>query len=453
MASGVYQFSGEFQAKLLALLWREPKAYATYKSAVKPAYFESEVDIDLCRLIFDYEEQYHKSPTQTALIEEVGRLCHTTRSKGKNIKLYLDRVQYLSTVEVPEAEYIRDRVVEFGKHQALSQVVVNATDILLKNQTGKYQQLESDMRQALSVGEDTSDLGVGIFDNVRERFVGYIQAPDVIERIPTGMKALDKVLGGGVGRSEMCVIIAPPGRGKTTTLISMSANAVLSGYNVLHISLENNESQILRNYDVRILGHTLDELKDNVEGSIEAMNIIHEQVKGDLRVKKYPTKTATVSTIRNLVDQLILVDDWHPDVITVDYGAILASEHDYKDKRSGIEEVYESLRALADEYDVALYTAAQGNRSSLAKKVVTTMDLAECFAIANIADICVALCQDGREKAQGIMRGFVAKNRDNSDGMILTGTINYNIKRLDFTDEVSDAEQYNIDDSSDDDWE
>ena len=37
--------------------------------------------------------------------------------------------------------------------------------------------------------------------------------------------------------------------------------------------------------------------------------------------------------------------------------------------------------------------------------------------------------------------------------MILTGTINYNIKRLDFTDEVSDAEQYNIDDSSDDDWE
>ena len=115
--------------------------------------------------------------------------------------------------------------------------------------------------------------------------------------------------------------------------------------------------------------------------------------------------------------------------------------------------MYESLRALADEYDVALYTAAQGNRSSLAKKVVTTMDLAECFAIANIADICVALCQDGREKAQGIMRGFVAKNRDNSDGMILTGTINYNIKRLDFTDEVSDAEQYNLDDGSNDDWE
>lgn len=447
--NGVYRYTPQVQLKILALLWRDEKSHTIYSDVIKPRYFSSAVHIDLCRIIADYYDRYSCSPTYDALVEQVHEMCSRSKAKSKIEDEYTGAIQSMADASLHDIEFIRDKVMSFGKRQALVDAVLESADILEKRPDTEYGKIQGLVKDAMLVGEDSQDLGQDIFSGIEDRIISYTLDDDVIERVPTGMDMLDVCLGGGVGRTEMCVVIAPPGRGKTSALISMGAAAVEAGYSVLHVSLENNEKQILRNYDLRLLHHNMEYLQDNVDASIDAMFNIKKYMGGQLRVKKYPTKTLTVEGLRTYLDQLKVVDEFVPDVLVVDYGMIMKPAYNYTDKRNGIESVYEDLRAVADDYNCALYTAAQGNRSSLSKKIVTTADIAECFAIANIADIAIALCQTAKEKQQGVMRGFLAKVRDSPDGLLLSGRIDYETKQLSF-DEIVDIGSE--DDTEDEDW-
>ena len=449
--TGVYQFTNAVQLKILALLWKDEKSYSLYRELIKPSYFTKDIRIDLCRMIFDYREKYGVAPTLDALTQEVELYCGRTKTKQKLLPDYISDVNQMADMGFTEIEYLKDKITEFGRHQAMHDALVKASDILRLKNSDSYTEVEKLVRSALLVGTETSDLGSNAFRNIDERINVYCTDSDVIERIPTEITKLDEILGGGLGRTEMGVIVAPPGTGKTSTLTSIGGAAVKQGYKVLHISLENNIAQTMRNYDTRLLERDIDYIKAHPAECASALKNIEKYHPGcGLIVKKYPTKSITVNTIRALLDQIKLVYNFCPDVLIVDYGALLKPTENYTDKRNSIEGVYEALRALADEYNLALWTAAQGNRSSLGKKVVTMSDLAECFAIGNTADVMACLCQTRQEKDAGVMRLFLAKVRDSADGQILKGSINHGIKKLTF-DEIAEVE-YDSDDDEDEDW-
>lgn len=452
--SGIYKYTAQVQLKILTLLWRDEHSYSLYRETIKPKYFSKSIHIDLCRIIFDYYEKYGSSPTMDVLVEEVTQMCKKTKSKQKLEEDYLQAIIQMSEMELHDIDYIKDKILSFGKRQALVDAILESAEILEKESDTQYSKIEKLTKNALMVGEDVNDLGISLYENVEERFLGYLNSDDVIERIPTEMEMLDQCLGGGVGRTEQCVVVAPPGRGKTTFLISAGAAAVENGYDVLHISLENNEKQIQRNYDMRLLKKNMDYIKDNVDKSIAAMFNIKKFRKGNLIIKKYPAKTATVNTIRSLLDQLKAVKGFVPDVLIVDYGMLLKPLQNYADKRSGIESVYEDLRAIADDYNLALWTAAQGNRTALSKKIVTMGDLAECFAIANTADILLCMCQTQKEKSKGNMRLFLGKVRDSADSLVLSGKILYETKKLEFNELIEQTDEDDSEEDDDDkDWE
>lgn len=454
--AGVYKFTSQIQMKILSVLWRDEYSYNLYKETIKPKYFSKSIHIDLCRIIFDYHEKYGVSPTKDVLVEEVTRMCEKSKNKQKLQEDYLECVSQMANTNLSDIDYIKDKILTFGKRQALVDSILESANILEKESDTEYAKIEKLVKNALMVGEGINDLGTNIYENIEERFVSYLNDDDVIERIPTEMEMLDNCLAGGLGRTEMGVVVAPPGRGKTTFLISVGAAAIENGYNVLHISLENNEKQILRNYDMRLLKKDMDYVRDNIDKSIAAMFNIKKYRKGQLKVKKYPTKSITPNTLRSFLDQLKTVEGFIPDVLIVDYGAIMKPVIDYKDKRNSIESIYEDLRAIADDYNLALWTAAQGNRTALSKKVVTMADLAECFAIANTCDIMVCMCQTTKEKSKGDMRLFLAKIRDNADSLILVGKILYNIKKLEFykiVEQTDEEDDEGDEDDASDDWE
>lgn len=441
MASlGVYKFTEQIQLKILALLWLDKNSYSLYQDVIQPKYFTNVVHVDLCRFIFDYQEKYHVAPTLDVLVEESVDICGKSKAKKPLLNEYLKSIEIMAKTNFDDDEYIKDKIISFGKRQALVDAILESATILEKEPERKYGDIEKIIRTALLVGENTTDLGINLFENIEERFLSYLNEEDVIERIPTGVNKLDMVLGGGLGRTELGVVVAAPGRGKTTTLISIASAAVEEGYNVLHISLENNERQIARNYDVRLLGKNKDYIRENFDKSTAAMKNIQKYRKGQLRIKKYPTKSITVKTIRALLDKYKTIQGFVPDVLILDYGALLKSSVNYMDKRNAIESNFEELRALADEYNLALWSAAQGNRGALSKKVVSMGDLAECFAIANIADVLVCLCQTLKEKVRGDLRLFLPKIRDNADTMMLQGRIWYDIKKIEMDEIVDNAD-------------
>ena len=450
---GVYKFTTQVQLKILAVLWRDEQSYSIYKETIKPKYFQKSTHIDICRILFDYHDKYNKAPTYDVFVEEIESLCVSNKNKQKLEEEYLESIEQMAKMDLYDIDYVKDKILSFGKRQALVEAILEGADILEKKSDTEYIKIEKIVKDALLVGEGTSDLGDDLYDGIEERFVSYLNDDDVIERIPTGMVELDRILGGGGGRTEMFCVVAPPGRGKTTFLISVGGAAIESGYNVVHISLENNVKQIKRNYDMRLLRKNMDYIKENVDKSIAAMFNIKKYRKGKIKIKKYPTKSASVQTIRSYLDQLKAVEGFEPDVLIVDYGAILRPSTNYSEKRNSIETIYEDLRALADEYNLLLWTAMQGNRNSLSKRIVTMADLAECFAVGNTCDGMVCLCQTQKEKAKGDIRLFLAKVRDSADSLILKGKIQYDIKKIDFTELVQQNVEDGDDEEEEEDWE
>lgn len=447
--SGVYKFTPRVQLRILTLLWLDNKMYYTYKEVIKPKYFTSPIHIDLCRIIYDYREKYEASPSKDVLLEEIHQMCSKSKTKARLEQDYIDTINRMAEVDVStDYDYLKDKIVSFGKRQALVEAILQSADILEKEPESSYSKISNMIQLAMMTGEGTEDLGVNYWDNFEERIYSYGSEPDVIERFSTGIDMLDGLMNGGIGRTEMFVCIAPPGRGKTTMLIWLACAALVEGKNVLHITLENNLNQVLRNYDITMMNQSTNYMKDNPEKVIRAMTNAQEYCGGQLYIRKYQPKSLTVTQLRLYMNRLELVEGFHPDVLVVDYGMIMKSEDNYVDKRSNIEGIYEDLRAIADEFNCAVYTAAQGNRGSLSKRVVTLGDIAECFAIANTADTCVALCQNNSEKSEGVMRMFIAKNRDNPDGMMLKGTIDYDRKLINMTETV-DAEELSRDSAKD----
>lgn len=77
------------------------------------------------------------------------------------------------------------------------------------------------------------------------------------ERISTGLKELDRVLGGGIVPDSVSIIAAKPGAGKSTLLMQLAQNLAFSEKKVLYVSGEESEGQLKRRAE-RILNEVSD---------------------------------------------------------------------------------------------------------------------------------------------------------------------------------------------------
>ena len=94
-------------------------------------------------------------------------------------------------------------------------------------------------------------------------------------RIKTGIGELDRVLGGGIVKGSLVLVGGAPGIGKSTLLLEMCRNLVLSDTKILYVSGEESLSQIkmrgvrLGAYDDRLLLMSDNDI-DNIEAAIES---------------------------------------------------------------------------------------------------------------------------------------------------------------------------------------
>lgn len=445
MANGIYQFTESIQLKILALMWRDLDCFTLYKRTIKPKYFENPQHMDVARIVFNYWEEYESAPTKDALIQEIDEFTNT-KSKKPQKDAYFNLIETLSSIELTETQYLKDSIVDFGKKQAMVEAILDSAELLEKGQEIDYDKILNNIEKAIEVGDPDDDFGEFLFDpsaenvvdKLEERITAYAEGEDPVERLPFADQVLNSTTGGGIGKGEMAICLAATGVGKTTWMISTGGHYVREGYNVLHFSLENNEKTILRNYDLRTLEKSLDYIKENSRASIKALAALHKLKKGNLNIKKYPTKSVTVADLRAYTKRLIAQKGFIPDVITVDYGALLKPSGRFENERTALANTYEELRGLGQEFNCVLITAIQANRGALAKKIVTLGDIGESFATAAPADFVVALCQTAKEKAQNEVRLFTAKVRDSESGKVFSGNTDHGIKKMSFHRDVTD---------------
>lgn len=432
--SDIYEFSEDFQLKILSLIARDKGTFISYESVTKPQYFRKAIHVDLCRMIHEhYDKEMSRSrlrgtpvnaPTIEVLWEEIRKLTSTNKAKEQIKTQYEDTVVDMFQLELNDAEYIKENMIQFGKQAALQRAILESVDDIEKGDTD-YAKIEERISNAVQVGEGIDDLGTDYFENAEERTEQYSKGTDGVRRIRTGMVGLDKVMHGGLGDGELGVIIAPPNRGKSYTLINLGAGALLEGYNVVHYTLEMPEQQVTKRYDQRLLSKDFDYMSQNSNKVLTALKNMQKINKGNLIVKRFQARTCTINTIRAHLTRLAIQKNFRPDLIVIDYGDLVQPTRHYSDKRFELESVYLDMRDLGIEYGCPVWTASQANRDSMNKKIVTMADLAEAFNKANIADFMLALCQTVEEKEDNVMRFYVAKQRDGMASITLDGDIDY----------------------------
>jgi copper chaperone CopZ len=212
----------------------------------------------------------------------------------------------------------------------------------------------------------------------------------------------------------------------------LGAGAMKRGTNVVHYTLELNEAYVGLRYDSVLTGLANQNLKYHVDEVKTAV----EKVKGELVVKYFPTKTASVHTLGAHLQKLRTLGKPF-DMVVVDYGDILKDTSNQKEVRHALGNIYEDLRGMAGEFDVPIWTASQANRSALDEDVIEATNVAESYQKVMTADFVVSLSRKVEDKIGNTGRFHVIKNRFGPDGLTFPAKVNTNTGQVEIYESAS----------------
>jgi replicative DNA helicase len=397
----------EFQRKILIAVLKDPIIYFAMESCLKPAYFEDTVDRQIISIMRELSKQDEIPSVQVVLLEL------KKRKADKSIK----RVSEFRKLRITEFEsgYLQREVFEFARQQEIIKTIRESVDLVRE---AKFDEIESKFNSAFRMGRDNETLGTWFFEDVAERHKYEMTKGRVCMTL---MPELDQHLDrGGLDRGDLGVIIAPPGRGKTFSLIYLAKAAILQNKKVVFYEFEMPEDKIARRLDASFTNIKIRDLVDKrleVVSKIKKLGTVYQ---GRLLIKEFPIGSKSAADLDghlNLCDR----DGFVPDMVVIDYAdRMLASTGREGDNRyTELRDVYVDLKRLAQTRGVSIWTASQSNRASLSKELVTIEDFSESFEKAMLSDVIVSLCQTRKEKEQEVMRLFLAKNRNEISEVII----------------------------------
>jgi len=419
MSDNFSKFGYSFQMKLMAALFTDKAFLQQILDILDPKYFESETNIWIVRCIIDYFNKYKQQPTLEVMKVEL--------DKVENDVLKTTIVENLKEItkhlHSSDQDFIKDEAIEFCKNQVIKNAIMSSVDLL---QTGQYDQIKTNIDNAMKAGSER-DIGHEYNVAVDDRF-----SETTRKTVATNWDSINSVMDGGLGPGELGVFVAPAGIGKSWGLVNVAAHAVKNGLNVIHYTLELSAPYVGLRFDSVFTGIAAQNLKYHIDEIKENVN----NLEGNLVVKYYPTKTASVNTLKAHIEKCILQDK-KPDVIIVDYADLLRGAGRTQDLRHELGNIYEDLRGMAGEYEIPVWTASQANRSALEEDVIGADKIAESYAKIMTADFVISLSRKIEDKISGTGRWHVIKNRFGPDGITFPSKMNTSNGQINIYEETS----------------
>ena len=241
--------------------------------------------------------------------------------------------------------------------------------------------------------------------------------------IPTGFRDLDKLLG-GLQRSDLIIVAARPGVGKTSLMLNIALSAARRFHQRVAIfTLEMSNEQIVQ----RLV---------SAETGIDSQRLRL----GDLHEDEWPLFVQATSA---LSDALIFVDDTPSisalqlrtkarrlyaehglDLIVVDYLQLMTGDQRTENRVQEISYLSRALKALARELRIPVLVASQLSRAveQRSEKKPVLSDLRESGSIEQDADVVMFIYRediyDENSPRKNIAELMVAKHRNGPTGTV-----------------------------------
>tara|TARA_Y100000310_G_scaffold343527_1_gene451648 strand:+ start:2190 stop:3560 length:1371 start_codon:yes stop_codon:yes gene_type:complete len=352
--------------------------------------------------IINYRDRYGTHPSAEAVITIIRTdLENEDKIIQKQVREYFAKI---TARECTDIAFIKEQSLDFCRKQNLKEAMLKSVSLL---QTCSFDEISKTINDSLRLGSD-NNFGYDYLADFEQRFVPKHRLP-----VTTGWKEIDDICGGGLGKSELGVVIAPTGAGKSFCLVHLGAQALKEGKVVVHYTLELQDTIIANRYDSCLTGYPLSDIINFKE------EVYHEikDLEGKLIVKEYPTKAASTNTIKSHLTRL-LKRGIKPGMLIVDYADLLRPVVARKEKRIELESIYEELRGISTEFKCPVWTASQTNRSGLNAEVITMEQISEAFNKCFVADFIFSVSRTVEDKQNNKGKIFIAKNRNGPDGII-----------------------------------
>ena len=237
--------------------------------------------------------------------------------------------------------------------------------------------------------------------------------------IATGIVGVDEVLKGGLGVGELGIVLAPTGTGKTTLLTKFANTAYNLGYNVVQIFFEDNPGNIKRKHFTIWTDIAPDDQPENKEEVTRKVIEAQERSKGSIKLLKLASDNVTVSEIKNKLRKMNSENGYQVDLLILDYVDCISSDKSTNGEEwKGEGSVMRSLESMTGEFNMAIWTATQGNRESISSEVVNSDQMGGSIKKAQIAHVILSIGKTLEQKEHNLATLTLLKSRIGRDGII-----------------------------------
>lgn len=400
-----------FQIKLVKQLVEDHKFSESIIAIVDPNYFDNEYMRLIVASLKDYYEKYETIPSYETIFNLIKTQVRREIARESAVEL----IKEVKESDNKDCLHTQDVAIKFCKQQELKKATQKIQKILDNGDFDRYEECEELVKQAITVGAE-KDEGVDMFHAIED-----VLSDDFRNPIPTGLVGIDNLMGGGLSKGELGVILAAFGVGKTTIMTRMANTAYLDGKNVVQIFFEDNVKVIQRKHLTCFTGIDLNELGDRREEVQEIIPRFQNQ-EGNLILKKMSSDGTTVPHIKQYLRKLIS-SGIKPDIVFLDYIDCVQPTKQFKDEFSGEGNVMRQFETMLSELDIAGWTAVQGNRSAIGADLVEANMMGGSIKKGQIGHFILSVAKTLDQKEEGRATLAVLKSRFGRDGVVFTDIV------------------------------
>ena len=404
-----------FQLKVIKSLLTDKYFLLSVRDLIRPEYFDLDTHRWIIEAITRYFDEYHTTLSMDILAIEVKKV------QNEILKVALkDELKHAYKSIDTDLDYIKEEFTTFCKNQEMKQAILDSADLL---KLGDFDGIRNTIEHAMKAGMD-KNIGHEYNKDVETRY-----REDYRPTIPGPWEPLNNLIQGGFGPGDLVTVFGNPGGGKSWMMVAIAAHAVELGYNVNYYTLELGEDYVGKRFDCYYTKLRIADI-NNHRGEVQK---VIDKLKGNLIVKEYPPKGATINTIRSHIQKCS--DIGHKvDMVIIDYLDYLKppSRHKYSEKKDEVDDVFIAAKGLAKELKIPVISPSQVNRMGAKDKVIEGDKAAGSYDKIMVSDICISLSRHKEDKVLGTGRIHIMKNRYGDDGMTYDVKMDTNNGHIEF---------------------
>lgn len=441
-----FDYGENFQKKVIVNLLFDDDFLSNNYKIIEPEYFDTYKYHWTISTILEYYEKYAKAPSYESLIIYL-KSDNTLEEPMKEslvvffATIFHDKKNRNKWLE--DFEHVQEHTHQFCWEQNMINALHESSRLA---KSGEYQDILGVIEKA---NNDGNEVKRAIdYDDVEERAEEEFREG----LMPLFCDALNKRIGGGIGKGEFIALVGGMGSGKSLLASNFGVGARKMGQVAVLYSLELSANYIRHRTDVILTRTPAEELEAmKKRDKKEYAQYIRKHLKdldpnGKLMIQYMPTGS-TVNDIK--ADLKWLKAQGH------DIGLVII---DYLDKMNPISgkggkqgwEVFEDITTecrdfLCREMGVAGIGMVQGNTTSLEEKQITASSTSGGARRLHPADIVLGYARPPAQKNSGRANMTIIKNRFGKDALTMPVETDYNVGMIN----VLDEEFYHTEESDD----